>query len=181
MIPDQATISLDPKTIWRRYIFTYEVSRLRPLTRIGSSQLAGLVLYPEPTEEVRHVPIGCRSSVATNIGPVELADVAIPRSDTSYPEPTGIKFGTNEIRRDQTYLTLNQESRPKELHLRPLAERCVSLSTHTAPIRQTRRQYFDASVRTVCAACWQWTQSFGQPVFSAHYSAYTSALPTLSA
>ena len=32
-----------------------------------------------------------------------------------------------------------QESRPKELHLRPLAERCVSLSTHTAPIRQTRR------------------------------------------
>ena len=74
-----------------------------------------------------------------------------------------------------------QESRPKELHLRPLAERCVSLSTHTAPIRQTRRQYFDASVRTVCAACWQWTQSFGQPVFSAHYSACTSALPTLSA
>ena len=74
-----------------------------------------------------------------------------------------------------------EESRPKGLHLRPLAERCVSLSTHTAPIRQTRRQYFDASVRTVCAACWQWTQSFGQPVFSAHYSAYTSALPTLSA
>jgi hypothetical protein len=26
----QATISIDPKTIWRRYIFTYEVSRLRP-------------------------------------------------------------------------------------------------------------------------------------------------------
>jgi hypothetical protein len=41
----------------------------------------------------------------------------------------------------------------------------VSLSTHTAPIRQTRQQYFDASVRTVCAACWQWTKSFGQPVF----------------
>ena len=55
---------------------------------------------------------------------------------------------------------------------------CVSLSTHPAPIRQTRRQYFDASVRTVCAVCWQWTQSFGQPVFSARYSAYTSALPT---
>jgi acyl CoA:acetate/3-ketoacid CoA transferase beta subunit len=31
------------------------------------------------------------------------------------------------------------------------------------------------------AACWQWTQSFGQPVFSALYSAYISALPTLSA
>jgi hypothetical protein len=26
----QATISIDPKTIWRRYNFTYEVSRLRP-------------------------------------------------------------------------------------------------------------------------------------------------------
>ena len=43
----------------------------------------------------------------------ELASILRPnedqtRSDTSYPEPTGIKFGTNEIRRDQTYLTLNQ-------------------------------------------------------------------------
>jgi hypothetical protein len=28
-------------------------------------------------------------------------------------------------------------SRPEELPLRPLAERCGSLSTHTAPIRQT--------------------------------------------
>ena len=28
----------------------------------------------------------------------------------------------------------------------------------TPLIRQTRRHYFDASVRTVCAACWQWTQ-----------------------
>src|ERR1039458_2266633 len=37
-----------------------------------------------------------------------------------------------------------QGSRPKGLHLRPLAERCVSLSTHTAPIRQTRRPSFDA-------------------------------------
>jgi len=26
-------------------------------------------------------------------------------------------------------------SRPKEFHLRPLAERCVNLSIHTAPIR----------------------------------------------
>jgi len=26
-------------------------------------------------------------------------------------------------------------SRPKEFHLQPLAERCVNLSIHTAPIR----------------------------------------------
>ena len=73
-----------------------------------------------------------------------------------------------------------QGSRPKGLHLQPLAERCVSLSTHTAPIRQTRRYCFDANVRTVCAACWQWTQSFGQPVFSVLHSACTYALPTRS-
>jgi hypothetical protein len=30
-------------------------------------------------------------------------------------------------------------SRPGELHPQPLAERCVSLSTHTAPIKQTRQ------------------------------------------
>jgi hypothetical protein len=40
------------------------------------------------------------------------------------------------------------ESRPKELHLRPLAERCGSLSAHTAPIRQTRRCLRSASGRT---------------------------------
>ena len=30
------------------------------------------------------------------------------------------------------------ESRPREFHPQPLAERCVSLSTHTAPIKQTQ-------------------------------------------
>ena len=30
-------------------------------------------------------------------------------------------------------------SRPEEFHLRPLAELCVKLSPHTAPIRRTRR------------------------------------------
>ena len=30
-------------------------------------------------------------------------------------------------------------SRPEGFHLRPLAERCVNLSAHTAPIRRTRR------------------------------------------
>src|SRR3954463_7888940 len=29
-------------------------------------------------------------------------------------------------------------SRPEGFHLRPLSERCGSLSTHTAPIKQTR-------------------------------------------
>jgi hypothetical protein len=28
-------------------------------------------------------------------------------------------------------------SRPEELHLRPLTERCVNLSIHTAPIKHT--------------------------------------------
>src|SRR3954451_13809513 len=38
-------------------------------------------------------------------------------------------------------------SRPEEFHLQPLAEPCVSLSPHTAPIRRTRRQYLSANAR----------------------------------
>jgi hypothetical protein len=47
------------------------------------------------------------------------------------------------------------ESRPAGLHLRPLAERCMSLSTHTAPIRQTRRHLQSANVRTKTGSAWQ--------------------------
>ncbi len=32
-----------------------------------------------------------------------------------------------------------EASRPEEFHLRPLTERCVNLSIHTAPIKQTHR------------------------------------------
>ena len=52
------------RTRWTTLMWRKTISP-GPLPRIGSLQLAGLVLYPEPTEEVRHVPIGCRSSVAT--------------------------------------------------------------------------------------------------------------------
>ena len=51
-----------------------------------SDQTRSDTSYPEPTgirfgtnwNKVRYVPIGCRSSVTTNIDPVGLADVAIP-------------------------------------------------------------------------------------------------------
>src|SRR5271157_4460027 len=43
-------------------------------------------------------------------------------------------------------------SRPKGLHLRPLAEPDVTVSRHPAPIRQTHRRCFDASVQTVWVA-----------------------------
>jgi hypothetical protein len=39
-------------------------------------------------------------------------------------------------------------SRPEGFHLRPLSERCGSLSTHTAPIKQTRQPFLVASVQT---------------------------------
>jgi len=38
-------------------------------------------------------------------------------------------------------------SRPVETHHQPLAELCMKLSLHTAPIRQTRRSCRGASVR----------------------------------
>ncbi len=43
-------------------------------------------------------------------------------------------------------------SRPEEFHLRPLSERCGSLSTHTAPIKQTRPRCLAASVQTDAVA-----------------------------
>jgi hypothetical protein len=38
-------------------------------------------------------------------------------------------------------------SRPEELHPRPLTERCVNLSIHTAPIKQTHRPCLSANAR----------------------------------
>src|SRR5450755_1001594 len=38
-------------------------------------------------------------------------------------------------------------SRPRELHPQPLSERCVNLSAHTAPIKQTRLSHLAANVR----------------------------------
>ena len=43
-------------------------------------------------------------------------------------------------------------SRPGEFHPQPLAERCVSLSTHTAPIKQTRQPSPFSSERIDTAA-----------------------------
>ena len=43
-------------------------------------------------------------------------------------------------------------SRPGELHPRPLLERCVSLSTHTAPIKQTLPPCLVASAQTSAVA-----------------------------
>src|SRR5271156_1354490 len=39
-------------------------------------------------------------------------------------------------------------SRPGEFHPRPLSERCVNLSIHTAPIKRTRPPSLSSSVRT---------------------------------
>jgi hypothetical protein len=39
-------------------------------------------------------------------------------------------------------------SRPEGLHLRPLSERCVNLSIHTAPIKQTHLPSLFASGQT---------------------------------
>jgi hypothetical protein len=43
-------------------------------------------------------------------------------------------------------------NRPEGFHFQPLSERCGSLSTHTAPIKQTLPQSRSANVRTDGAA-----------------------------
>ena len=56
----------------------------------------------------------------------------------------GAGVPTSRSRRRQR---ICEVSRPAGFHRRPLAERCVSLSVHTAPIRQTSRSYRFASAR----------------------------------
>src|SRR6516225_455438 len=73
--------------------------------------------------------------------------------------------------------TVKLVSRPEELHLQPLAERCVSLSTHTAPIRQTHRSSPVANVRTTAVAASQCLPQRGLPAFYVLSGAYTSASP----
>ena len=53
---------------------------------------------------------------------------------------------------DHFWTPVHSVSRPGELHPQPLAERCVSLSTHTAPIKQTRQPSLAASAQTDVAA-----------------------------
>ena len=54
-------------------------------------------------------------------------------------------------------------SRPAGVHRRPLAERCVRLSPHTAPIRQTRRSFRCASVRRDQRGSGPASRESGQP------------------
>jgi hypothetical protein len=49
-------------------------------------------------------------------------------------------------------------SRPGESHPRPLSERCVNLSTHTAPIKQTVPPSLAANVQTDAAVSSRYSQ-----------------------
>jgi hypothetical protein len=69
------------------------------------------------------------------------------------------------------------ESRPTELPRRPLAERCVNLSAHTAPIRQTLLPYQPASVRTISAALLQSCQKVSPSSSFGPEDACISSLP----
>jgi hypothetical protein len=52
-----------------------------------------------------------------------------------------------EMRAKNGFLRHLEASRPEGSHLRPLSERCMNLSTHTAPIRQTHPTCRSASVQ----------------------------------
>ena len=64
--------------------------------------------------------------------------------------------------------TVEQESRPGELPPQPLAERCVSFSAHTAPIRQTHPSFQSTSDRKGQALVWRDAQESDlHPFFAA--------------
>ena len=67
------------------------------------------------------------------------------------PAPQGLPAVAEALARQAPDRT-RTVSRPGEFHPRPLSERCVSLSTHTAPIKQTFPPSLAASVQTDAAA-----------------------------
>ncbi len=79
---------------------------------------------------VEHVIVAFdRSSVRATLVDVDLREKTKRSSRISFRREEEINRVTRFV---------DGESRPGEFHPRPLAERCVNLSTHTAPIRQTR-------------------------------------------
>jgi ABC-2 type transport system permease protein len=69
-------------------------------------------------------------------------------------------------------------SRPEELPLRPLTERCVNLSIHTAPIRQTHLPFLSANVRRDTASSLPTAPETCLPVSCVVSACCTSSSPT---
>ena len=74
----------------------------------------------------------CRGLIATQY---VLGEGAQPGEDTWLVTDAGLIF----LESDVAGVVQRVVSRPEEFHPRPLAEPCVRLSPHTAPIRRTRR------------------------------------------
>ena len=68
-------------------------------------------------------------------------------------------------------------SRPEELHPRPLTERCVNLSIHTAPIKQTHRPFLSANARRDTAASRKAVRETCSPVSCGPSAVCTSSSP----
>jgi hypothetical protein len=77
----------------------------------------------------------------------------------------GIRYGriAGDARRGGRSCNASAVSRPGELHPRPLSERCVNLSTHTAPVKQTPRPSLSASVRKDAAPSSRYGRGGKQP------------------
>src|SRR5665811_469084 len=70
-------------------------------------------------------------------------------------------------------------SRPQELPLRPLAERYVNLSIHTAPIRQTHLSFLLANERTTKDIALQFLPETAPHEFCASEEICTYVSPTV--
>jgi hypothetical protein len=68
-------------------------------------------------------------------------------------------------------------SRPEELHPRPLTERCVNLSIHTAPIKQTHRPFLSANARRDTASSRKAVRETCSPVSCGPSAVCTSSSP----
>ena len=109
--------------------------------------VANLFMVFAPLEGWRHVKVTDRHTA------IDYAHTLRDLSDVHFPDAAEDRAGAGQSQHPQARLALRslsrrrgaparralRESKPKGLHLRLLAEQCLKLSLHTAPIRQTCR------------------------------------------
>jgi hypothetical protein len=168
-----------PCTVRRTHGLGGKVSGHSPRDQFPES---GPALFPLLPEETAKTPTNPFIQLPKHAGRFAETEVATPSAQISIQRPDqlvdadparalsqlpdSILEASQRLGRNapfDLYSSREGESSPEESHPQALVERCVSLSTHTAPIRQTYRPYRVASARRGPDAYQQAAEETGSP------------------
>ena len=144
-----------------KLIQTLDLPGTKPLTEVATI-LARLQVTNDAKRRTPHA-----TPAATPVGTTSALQIA---TDTSAPSPTP-RPKPRVPGRPHTV------SRPRELHPQPLSERCVNLSAHTAPIKQTFLAHLAANARIDLAAFPRFFRGTSKPVSCALRTVCISSSP----